>query len=338
MEIDPDTVWYYNTSNYGGATTVATTDIFVTAAEYVDGYVYMAARDGYIYAAPQDDLSDYATVGKFSDTTASIVDMALNYVDGKLYAMDDNNTIYTVDFMTGALTQVATITIVNPKGSTGNYLKLRALAIDNDGTFYSINDGSTTSTYLYKWTLDNVVEGKIENLAAANPDVTVGVWSKSLESMAWDHDHNILYLASGYGTYPSVDTDNKLWIVNPETGKATRSNETYAGGYSASSYASRIYAQVVGLYIIPSASQLVKPTDEAQSIVLDKTELTLLKGVTVALKADVYPWTLTDKTVTWSSSDETVATVENGLVRGVGVGEATITVTTNAKPSQLLAR
>ncbi len=123
----------------------------------------MAARDGYIYAAPQDDLSDYATVGKFSDTTASIVDMALNYVDGKLYAMDDNNTIYTVDFMTGALTQVATITIVNPKGSTGNYLKLRALAIDNDGTFYSINDGSTTSTYLYKWTLDNVVEGKIEN-------------------------------------------------------------------------------------------------------------------------------------------------------------------------------
>ena len=333
MEIDPDTVWYYNTSNYGGATTVATTDIFVTAAEYVDGYVYMAARDGYIYAAPQDDLSDYATVGKFSDTTASIVDMALNYVDGKLYAMDDNNTIYTVDFMTGALTQVATITIVNPKGSTGNYLKLRALAIDNDGTFYSINDGSTTSTYLYKWTLDNVVEGKIENLAAANPDVTVGVWSKSLESMAWDHDHNILYLASGYGTYPSVDTDNKLWIVNPETGKATRSNETYAGGYSASSYASRIYAQVVGLYIIPSASQLVKPTDEAQSIVLDKTELTLLKGVTVALKADVYPWTLTDKTVTWSSSDETVATVENGLVRGVGVGEATITVTTNAKPN-----
>ena len=122
----------------------------------------------------------FTMVTAYDYTTASIVDMALNYVDGKLYAMDDNNTIYTVDFMTGALTQVATITIVNPKGSTGNYLKLRALAIDNDGTFYSINDGSTTSTYLYKWTLDNVVEGKIENLAAANPDVTVGVWSKYL--------------------------------------------------------------------------------------------------------------------------------------------------------------
>ena len=127
--------------------------------------------------------------------------------------------------------------------------------------------------------------------------------------------------------------------MNPETGKATRSNETYAGGYSASSYASRIYAQVVGLYIIPSASQLVKPTDEAQSIVLDKTELTLLKGVTVALKADVYPWTLTDKTVTWSSSDETVATVENGLVRGVGVARLPLPLLPMPSPiSQLLAR
>lgn len=102
----------------------------------------MAARDGYIYAAPQDDLSDYATVGKFSDTTASIVDMALNYVDGKLYAMDDNNTIYTVDFMTGALTQVATITIVTPNGKHRQLPKLRALAIDNDGTFYSHQCGS----------------------------------------------------------------------------------------------------------------------------------------------------------------------------------------------------
>lgn len=332
MEIDPDTIWYYNATNYGGADTVATTDVYVTAAEYVDGYVYMASRDGYIYAASQEELGACATVGYFGNTTASIVDMALNNADSKLYAMDDNNTIYTVDFMTGALTQVATISIAHPKALAGSYLKLRALAIDDEGNFYSMSDGSTTNAYLFRWTLNDVVDGKIENLPAVNPDTPAGVWSKSYESMAWDHDHDVLYFASGYGTYPSLDIDNKLWTVNTETGKATRTNETFAGSYSPSSYASRIYTQVVGLYIIPSGSQFISPTDEAQSVVISQTEMTLLKGAAFQLKADVYPWTLTDKSVTWSSSDETIATVQNGLVTGVGVGEATITVTTNAKP------
>lgn len=47
------------------------------------------------------------------------------------------------------------------------------------------------------------------------------------------------------------------------------------------------------------------------------------------LTATVLPSGASNKTVTWSSSDENVATVsENGLVTGVAVGNATITVTT----------
>ncbi len=147
--------------------------------------------------------------------------------------------------------------------------------------------------------------------------MTVGVWSKSLESMAWDHDHNILYLASGYGTYPSVDTDNKLWIVNPGDRQGYPFQRDLCWWLQRQQLRIPDLCPGLGLYIIPSASQLVKPTDEAQSIVLDKTELTLLKGVSSCPEGRCDPWTLTDKTVTWSSSDETVATVENGLVRGV---------------------
>lgn len=52
------------------------------------------------------------------------------------------------------------------------------------------------------------------------------------------------------------------------------------------------------------------------------------EGDTVTLTATVIPSTATNKAVTWSSSAEGVATVENGVVTGVSAGSATITVTT----------
>lgn len=53
-------------------------------------------------------------------------------------------------------------------------------------------------------------------------------------------------------------------------------------------------------------------------------------GDTYRLTEDVLPFSATDPTVVWSSSDETVATVDAaGLVTAVKKGTATITVTTN---------
>ena len=61
---------------------------------------------------------------------------------------------------------------------------------------------------------------------------------------------------------------------------------------------------------------------------LNKTELTLTEGNSETLTATVEPANATNKNVTWSSSAESVATVEDGKVTAVGAGEATITVTT----------
>ena len=67
---------------------------------------------------------------------------------------------------------------------------------------------------------------------------------------------------------------------------------------------------------------------KASGVTLDKTEVTLRKGQTATLTATVEPENVLDDTVTWSSNKEDVATVENGVVKAVGVGEATITVKT----------
>lgn len=63
------------------------------------------------------------------------------------------------------------------------------------------------------------------------------------------------------------------------------------------------------------------------SVTLDKTSLTLLAGETSMLTATVLPDDATDKTIWWDSSNTSVATVENGLIKGVGIGETNIGAT-----------
>ena len=62
-------------------------------------------------------------------------------------------------------------------------------------------------------------------------------------------------------------------------------------------------------------------------ITIDKTAATMSVNDTLTLTATVSPDDATDKTVTWSTSNPDVATVENGVVTAVGKGTTTITAT-----------
>lgn len=63
----------------------------------------------------------------------------------------------------------------------------------------------------------------------------------------------------------------------------------------------------------------------ATGVTLDKTELSLTEGASATLTATVEPENATDKAIVWTSSDNAVATVENGVVTAVKAGTATIT-------------
>jgi uncharacterized protein YjdB len=74
----------------------------------------------------------------------------------------------------------------------------------------------------------------------------------------------------------------------------------------------------------------IESTVNVTGVTLAPTSATLTLGETetVTLIPTVLPGDATDKSVTWSSSNEAVATVADGVVTAVAAGEATITVTT----------
>ena len=106
----------------------------------------------------------------------------------------------------------------------------------------------------------------------------------------------------------TVDASGKVKGVNP--GTATITVTTVDGAKKA------------------SCTVTVKPV--VSSVSLDKTALTLKAGASEKLTATVKPDDAYDKSITWSSSNTAVATVDkNGTVKAVKAGTATITVKTN---------
>ena len=75
---------------------------------------------------------------------------------------------------------------------------------------------------------------------------------------------------------------------------------------------------------------------EADSITLNTVSINMLVGENLALTATVLPENTTDKTVSWTSSDGNIASVdENGTVTAANTGTATVTATTvNGKTAE----
>ena len=110
-------------------------------------------------------------------------------------------------------------------------------------------------------------------------------------------------------------TDSNLMVIFNDGTNQTGDLKYVKNGY----YNSTGYVKTVGKV------EAVKPT----GITLDKASLSLNANQTAKLTATVTPANATNKTVVWTSSDNSVATVSNGVVTAVSAGTATITATTS---------
>lgn len=103
------------------------------------------------------------------------------------------------------------------------------------------------------------------------------------------------------------DTAFVVNVVNPSQQKIY--SFCYGAGYDREIF--------TGTVIIPTTG-----------ITLDQTSGTLTEGATVTLTATVSPSNASNKSVTWETSNSTVATVTDGVVTALKAGNATITAKT----------
>ena len=166
-------------------------------------------------------------------------------------------------------------------------------------------------------------------------------------------DKKSVWLAGEGGTFQNVDNGAVLGYYQSGYPFASWANPGYAdpfvydaethylavdgGGYM------MFYGGSFYYYTSPSEIFLYEKTikeepfdpDNASAVTVTPEAATLILDVVpnVSLSVGVEPLVLGDKSVTWSSSDENVATVDqDGFVTAVGLGTAVITAESNATP------
>ena len=136
------------------------------------------------------------------------------------------------------------------------------------------------------------------------------------------HRNNLLYTNYTNNRNPFIDFPewvDYIWGTATYNGRNLQSYNSTPTGYASPS------SDTVNGYNGQGGGP-VSVTDVA----LDKDELTLIEGDTYTLTATVSPGNASDKSITWSSSDNSVASVSNsGVVTAVSEGSATIVARTN---------
>lgn len=108
-------------------------------------------------------------------------------------------------------------------------------------------------------------------------------------------------------------------------------NITAVKAGSAYIYAKSVDGPYAYSYVTVKEKTAPQPPAEVKvtNITLDTRYLRLDAGKKYELNYTVYPYNATDKTLTWTSSNEDVATVENGVITAIGRGSAYITATSS---------
>ena len=125
-------------------------------------------------------------------------------------------------------------------------------------------------------------------------------------------------LAEGSEEFVTVTDDGTLSFLKEGTAKVIITAE-----------ATQTYAAAQKEVTVTVNARTVDPV-AVTSVTLDPTKASLTVGESKTLTATVKPDNATDKSVAWSSSNESVATVTDGKVTAKAVGTATITATSNA--------
>lgn len=298
---------------------LASSNVVITAGCDVEGMIFASDDSGNLYVIAEDDPSDVTLV---ANTGYFFTDMAYNQMDETLYGISEG-VLYAIDKLNGGVKEIGEI-----------LMDTNTLACDDAGNFYSTAYGDTNAItnrgYLYTYTLADVENG-VEPTQITQPTYVEGSTldqslhsNNYIQSLAWNPNDGRIYWASycylNYGFFSFVFGD--LYAFDPATGVAEDLNDNQ----------DELTSLVIPVKTSGGGSW-TEPTDVVTGVQISQSEITLLKGATTNLSASVQPWTASNRSVTWESDNEAVATVtENGLVTAVNPGTATITATSVLNP------
>ena len=152
--------------------------------------------------------------------------------------------------------------------------------------------------------------------------ITVSPSSKIIKLDTWYHkaEATICPCDADKPTVCWYSDDECVAAVNPTTGHI----------YGVSLGTARIYACACdGSGVQDYITVTVSRTVPVERITLNRSYISIEKDTSATLVASIFPEDATDKSLTWCSSNENVASVANGVVCGIRNGTATITATSS---------
>ena len=269
-----------------------------TAAEYVDGRVFAVDAGGNLIWMVPGVWSRFQICNLGHD----LLDMTFDETTGTMYALykesEDMTVLATLDLMTGTLEPVMEYSLyngpwciadVNGELYVGTYYGYGISKLDENFEVVELADYDESEIYL--------------------PDMTYYA-----QSMTYDP-----YTKSIYWAHYGISDMSSLVKIDMTYAEVYDFELTYTEMPGA--------AEMVGLFVVQEMDYQLPESEEAEALAMSQNELLLRAGEKQTLSVGPLPWNAPLGELTWSSSDESVATVENGVVTGVGNGYATITAT-----------
>ena len=225
----------------------------------------------------------------------------------------------------GAKVEV-TMKLKNYHGQVENLVALTDadVVVKEPGTAWSVPEPTVANR-----TLKEFIDGENTKALAYNVKATIKSWKDATSdkdqfgNMVLTDGTNdlVIYGASATATALAWDNAGAYSFTNPKDFLTNEITSALNKGTEITMKLIRADYQgkVQGTGVITAVTQV-----EATAIALDKTSAEIEVGDSVQLTATLTPSNASSK-ITWSSSDDTVATVVNGKVAGIKAGTATIT-------------
>ena len=294
-------------------------------------YAFLQVRDedgAIVYLGPRIDASDGSMEGSFRKTLASggyslwAIGGGSDVSDGM--AFEVASTIHPTgveldrDVLEMAVGDVSTLACTVTPGNandtsvTWSSSDASVASVDADGKVTALKAGTATITvatvdggFTAKCVVSVVVPATGVTLDRTSVEVPVGGSTVLTATVApSDATEPSVTWSSSDASVASVDADGRVTAKKP--GKAVITATTVDGGFT---------AECEVAVVIP-----------VTSIVIDGDLVRLQIGGETILAATVEPANAHYRNLVWTSSDESVATVEDGVVKAVGRGVAVISV------------